>query len=328
MRRIITLLPAATEIVVAAGFGQHLVGVSHECDFPNFVTRLPTLTQSNLPSGLSSEAIDAEVRRRVAVGEGLYSVDSELLASLEPDLIVTQGLCDVCAINEADVRRVAEGLPKVPQVLSLNPTSVQEVLDGIELVGKAAGDCATAKKALESLAARIETVRNAAQPLIAQGRQPRVLMLEWLAPPFSAGHWNPQLIEWAGGTAVGLEASADHPQSPSSTSEGHAGGRSKALCWEQIEELDADLVVIACCGFSLNQVQADVSLALKSTQIRASLERQVRGVWAIDGSQFFNRPGPRLIDSLEIMAHVIDPARHAKPSVFEANSAWIEITNL
>lgn len=283
--RIVSLLPSLTELVSALGHRSALVGVTHECDYPADVARLPHVTRSRIEPTASSAAIDAAV---VAQGGSLYELDGDLLAQLAPDLILTQEQCDVCAVNEATVRRVAAALPTVPHVESVNPTCLADLHAMFRRVGVLLG--AEAEAEAESLIAQFE----ATAAMIARRRQgrplPRVLVLEWFDPPFSSGHWNPELVALAGGVEV----------------LGEAGQRSRRHTWDEVAGADPEFIVLAPCGFTIERTEQE----LGTLQSRAEWTRlgAVRngGVTLVDGSAYFSRPGPRLEASLRIAAAAID----------------------
>lgn len=290
--RIVSLLPSATEIVCALGLESQLVGVTHECDHPAAVRALPKVTRTLIPSDASSHAIDALVRERLATRAALYTLDLATLGALAPDLIVTQALCDVCAVAEDEVRAAACALPGAPQVLNLEPQTLAEVLDALRMVGRATGTEDRAEEMVAALAARVEAVRARAGV-----ERPRVLLLEWIDPPFSAGHWNPELVAIAGGVPV----------------LGVAGERSRTLAWPEVIAAAPEVVLVSCCGFDVERTRRDLPL-LDLVPGWHDLPAVRHGrVWVTDGNQFFSRPGPRLVESLELLAHAIDPARHPLP---------------
>ncbi len=276
--RIVSLLPSATEIVCLLGLGDRLVGVSHECDFPAAaVAGLPRVTESLIPADATSAQIDALVRDRVAGRRPLYRLEAAAVADLRPDLIVTQALCDVCAVDEAEVCRVAAALPGRPRVVNLEPTSLGGVFDAIGAVAAAAGVDGSA--AVAGLRARVAAVRP-----VSPG--PTVVFLEWLDPPFCGGHWNPELVALAGGRER----------------VGRAGQPSRRVGWPDVASADPDVIVAAPCGYDLARARADLD-GLAARPEWSSLRAVRTGrVLAFDGSAYFNRPGPRLVDSLERLA--------------------------
>lgn len=296
--RVVSLLPGATEILCLLGLEDCLVGVSHECDYPASVGNLPKVTRTRLSATADSALIDQQVRELGQTQAGLYELDREALAELKPDLIITQSLCSVCAVSEHEVLELARELPNQPQVVRLNPTTLDEVIACIRQVGRAAGVDERADAAVAELEARVAAV--AARSHMAPGR-PRVLLLEWIAPPFCAGHWNPELVNLAGGEEVF----------------GQAGARSRELEWDEVLAADPDVMIIACCGYSIDRTLDDLP-KLVSYGGFAQLKCIGNGqVYLVDGSQFFNRPGPRLVDSLELLAHTLHPELHPLPEHLE-----------
>jgi iron complex transport system substrate-binding protein len=284
--RIVSLLPSATEMVCRLGLAERLVGVTHECDFPATVVGLPV--------GATSREIDQLVREHLATQRALYALDRPVLERLRPDLIVTQGLCDVCAVAEDEVRAVAAELPSRPRVVNLQPQTLDGVLDAIEQLGTAAGVDEAARRVRAELESRIEAVARRSATIVAR---PRTVLLEWIDPPFSAGHWSPELVRLAGGREM----------------LGREGEPSRRVVWDEVVAADPEVLVLACCGYALDQALGDVP-TLRSQPDWAELACvRSRRVFAVDGSAYFNRPGPRLVDSLEIVAHAIAPNVHPPP---------------
>jgi iron complex transport system substrate-binding protein len=280
--RIVSLLPSATETLFDIGAGAFVVGVTHECDFPDEARTLPQLTSSALPPSSTSSEIDRHVRSSVHAGSSLYHLDSDLLEKLAPDLIVTQELCAVCAVSYEIVDRAAKQLRGDARLISLEPSSLDDVLANIALLGQLTGCEDGASALLENLHHRIAALLSSkrAEP------RPRVLVLEWTDPPMSGGHWTPGLVELAGGTPV----------------LGNPGENSQTLTWEQIAEADPDVIVVGPCGYDLEKTRA--ALAELATNPAWSALRAVREgrVYEIDGNAYLNRPGPRLVDTAEIIA--------------------------
>jgi iron complex transport system substrate-binding protein len=292
--RIVSLLPSATEIVCTIGPRDDLVGVTHECDFPESVRELPKVTRTRIPTEASSRQIDALVRERLSGKQALYSLDAEALQRLRPDLIVTQALCDVCAVAESEVQRAAASLPGAPRVLNLEPTRLGEVLAAIGEVGLATGRESEAKIVMASLQARIDSVAATASRA---KTQPRVMLLEWLDPPFTSGHWNPELVELAGGREV----------------LGKAGERSREASWREIAAADPEVMVIACCGFSAQRTASELHIVRDRPEWPSLACVRAGRVHIVDGNAYFSRPGPRLVDSLEILAAAIHPELFSQP---------------
>lgn len=280
--RIASLVPSATEMLFALGLGQSVVGVTHECDWPPAATELPQLTATVLPPGLSAGEIDAAVKEVIGEGRALYTLDEVRLAELEPDLIVTQAVCEVCAVSYDDVVAVAGRLPSRPRVLQQDPSTLAEVLDDVTRLGEATDRPVRSQGLRESLEGRLEAIRYAVE---GEERR-RVLALEWLGPPFLGGHWIPEMIEIAGGENVA----------------GVSGQKSQQVEWEDLRGLDPDAVVSMPCGWYLDE---------SCTQALGHADRlgafgEAR-VFAVDGASSFSRPGPRLVDGVELLGHLFHP---------------------
>jgi iron complex transport system substrate-binding protein len=280
--RIASLVPSATEMLFALGLGDSVVGVTHECDYPPAAAGLPQLTATVLPPGLSAGEIDAKVKEVIGEGRALYTLDEERLAGLEPDLIVTQAVCEVCAVSYDDVVEVAGRLPSRPRVLQQDPTTLGEVLGDVTRLGEAAGVPEPAAKVRRELEERLEAVRAA----VAGESRPRVLALEWLEPPFFGGHWIPEMIEIAGGESIA----------------GSPGQKSPQVEWEDLRGLAPDVVVSMPCGWYLDESCAQ---ALRHGE-RLGGFGAVQ-VYAVDGASTFSRPGPRLVDGVELLGHLFHP---------------------
>jgi iron complex transport system substrate-binding protein len=286
--RIVSLVPSATETLFALGLGPDVIAVTHECDYPPAARELPKITRDVLPAGLSAREIDAAVKERTLAGESIYELDDELLHDLRPDLIVTQALCSVCAVSYDDVRALAEEIETHPRVVSLDPRTVGEVLGDFRTLAQLTDRKDTAVDLVRDASARIDRVRLAVRGL----RRPRVAALEWLDPPFAAGHWVPQLIDYAGGEdALGF-----------------AGEKSEERSWQEIEAAQPDVVIVMPCGY-------DAEIAHREAEMhRDELAGVGAGeVVAVDAAAYFSRPGPRIIDGLELLAHIIHPEKFPEP---------------
>lgn len=293
--RIVSLLPAATEIVCALRLEEQLVGVSHECDYPLCVRELPKVTRSLIPTSAPSGEIDRLVRERLSTQSALYSLDLAVLEELEPDLIVTQALCDVCAVPQDEVQAAACALPNAPRVINLEPQSLAEVLQAVTHVAHATGTPARGDLVVRQLQARIDTVTERSQQL---ATPPRVALIEWLDPPFSCGHWNPELVRLAGGME-GL---------------GREGERSRTLTWDEVIAWQPEVVLFAFCGFDVERTLEDMPLLQAVAGWQDVPAVRSSRVYVTDGAQYFSRPGPRLVDSLEILAHALHPDVHPLPN--------------
>ncbi len=292
--RIVSLLPSATEIVCQLGLRDHLVGVTHECDYPASVLGLPKVTTSLIPHDASSHEIDLAVRERLKTERALYSLDLPTLQSLRPNLIVTQSLCDVCAVAETEVQHAAHSLPSNPTVINLEPSCLEDVMMCIRTVGEAASCSERAEIEIAALKRRVAIVSSRSLELV---HRPSVMLLEWIDPPFCAGHWSPELVQLAGGREV----------------IGTSAKRSQTTPWNAIVEADPEVLFIACCGFGVERTLKDIP-KLQSYSDWGSLQCVREGkVFVVDGSSYFSRPGPRLVDSLEILAHALHPSIHPLP---------------
>jgi iron complex transport system substrate-binding protein len=287
--RIASLVPSSTEMLFALGLGEQTVGVTHECDFPPAAATLPRLTATVMPEGLSAAEIDAAVKAIVGEGRALYSLDEERLAELEPDLIVTQAVCDVCAVSFDDVVEVAARLPGRPEVLQQDPGSLVEVLADLGRLGAAAGVVARANELRFELEERLARVRTA----VAGERAPRVVTLEWLDPPYVGGHWVPEMIEMAGGVDVA----------------GTAAAKSVEVPWERLAALEPEVVVVMPCGFYVEDAGAQAE-EYRDRIAALGAER----VFAVDAASTYSRPGPRLVDGTELLAHLLHPERIGPPA--------------
>lgn len=287
--RICSLLPSATEIVYALGLGGHLVGVTHECDHPVEARRLPMITSSVIDhAGSTSGEIHNHVQSSIHQGSSIYHLDQDLLKRINPDLILTQELCEVCAVSYGEVRRAARIMDGDRKVVSLEPTSLGGMLDTIAMVGELTGTQGKAKQVIDGLRERIEGVADLTSHVVSR---PRVLALEWLDPPFTGGHWVPEMVRLAGGTdGLGEE------RSPSTIK-----------AWDGIFAYDPEVAVLTPCGFDLPRTVREASRqAFPSGWAGMTAVRQGR-VYAVDGSAYFARPGPRLVDGLEILAEILHP---------------------
>jgi iron complex transport system substrate-binding protein len=288
--KIVSLLPSATEILFAVGAGDDVVGVTHECDYPAQARSLPRLTSSALPAASRAADIDRHVRRYLHAGSSLYHLDADLLERLQPDLIVTQELCEVCAVSYSIVDRAARRLSSDSRIISLEPSSLDDVFANILTLGGLTGHASQAQALVASLQARIEDVAKRRRHPDVPNDAPRVLVLEWTDPPMSAGHWTPGLVEMSGATAV----------------LGNPGQNSRVLSWDEIAASDPDAIIAAPCGFDLERTREAVAELAGNpvwTQLRAVREGRVH---LVDGNQYVNRPGPRLVDTVEIFAALHD----------------------
>jgi iron complex transport system substrate-binding protein len=282
--RIVSLVPSATEMLFALGVGDEVIAVTHECDYPPEALELPRVTRDVIGPGLPPDEIDRAVRELTEQGRAIYELDEQALRRLQPDLIVTQALCAVCAVSYDDVRAVADRLDSRPQVLALDPHTVGEVLGDVRTPAQATDTKDAGVELVQDAARRIDRVRlavRAAEPVA-------VAALEWLDPVFTAGHWTPQLIEYAGGLdLLGLP-----------------GEPSERRSWDEVRAARPEVVVVMPCGYDAERALEE---ALTYADELESLG--ARRVVAVDAAAHFSRPGPRLIEGLEVLAHILHPDR-------------------
>jgi iron complex transport system substrate-binding protein len=298
--RLVSLVPSATEMLFALGLGSDLIAVTHECDYPPAAVELPKITRDVLPAGLSTAQIDAAVKERTLAGQSIYELDVEMLHDLRPDLIVTQALCSVCAVSYDDVRAVAEEIDTQPMVIPLDPHTLGEVLGDARTLAQATGARDAAVELVRDASARIDRIRLA----VRNAKRPRVAALEWLDPPFAAGHWTPQLIEYAGGEDV----------------LGFAGEHSEQRSWQEVEISGPDIVIVMPCGF-------DAQIAHREAEMhRDQLAAVGAGeVVAVNAAAYFSRPGPRIVDGLELLAHILHPELVSEISVPPSEALVVEL---
>lgn len=280
--RIVSLVPHATELLFALGVGDQVVAVTHECDHPLQALERPRVTRDVLPAGLDAAEIDAAVRERTLAGEAIYELDADALAELEPDLIVTQELCPVCAVSYDEVAQLAAKLPSQPHVIALDPKTLGETLGDVRTLAEATGARDRGVELIADAAARIDRVK-----LAVRGR-PRVPVaaIEWLDPVYVAGHWTPQMIELAGGSDV----------------LGLPGERSEVVTWDRLAAARPEVVVVMPCGYDAQRAHEE------ATKHAGELARLgAARVVAVNASAYFSRPGPRLIDGVELLGHVLHP---------------------
>jgi iron complex transport system substrate-binding protein len=280
--RIASLVPSATEMLFALGLGDSVVAVTHECDYPPQARSLPHLTRTVLPDGLDARGIDTAVKATVAEGRALYELDEERLAELAPDLIVTQAICDVCAVSYEDVLAVAARLPSEPKVLQQDPSTLAEMLEDVIRLGEATDLESEAHQMRGELEGRLASVRAA----VSGANEPRVIALEWLDPPFVGGHWIPEMISIAGGEDVA----------------GPPGLKSPEVGWRALAGLGPDVVIAMPCGWQVSEAHAQ---AVEYWTWIAGLG--AGRVYAVDAASTFSRPGPRLVDGVELLGHILHP---------------------
>jgi iron complex transport system substrate-binding protein len=284
--RIISLLPAGTDIVAALGAASCLVGITHECDHPDAVGRAARVTSSSIPVAAAAGVVDDAVRERYDAGEPLFTLHETEIAALQPDVIITQALCDVCAVSEHDVRALAGRLAPTPRIVTLGGTTITGILDDVRRVGTAIGLDAAAEALVEALVGRMRRVHETLKA--AQAPRPRVAVIEWTDPVYAAGHWVPEMIRRAGGVDV-LALDGEH---------------SRQRRVEEIRDANPEIVLIAPCGYDAARAfdEGRALLASPDWQWAARLP-----VWAIDGNAVVSRPGPRVVDGVELFAALFNP---------------------
>ena len=287
--KIVSFLPSATEMVYALGLGDQLVGVTHECDYPIEARTKPVVVRSAIETkGLNPRQIDEAVSRTLKSGQGLYSVDEVLLTDLAPDLILTQDLCQVCAPSGNEIGRVLKFLPRFPRILWMTPKCLADIFENIRQLGEATDRIKVAEEQVSRLQERVKMISRQTAALRSR---PRVFCMEWLSPPYNAGHWMPELVERAGG----LDGLAQK------------GLDSIRIAWEQILEYAPEVLILSPCGFHLQEVLRQAHLLTTYPdwdQLPAVKEGRV---FAVDANNYFARPGPRIVDGLELLAALIHP---------------------
>ena len=295
--RIASLVPSATEALFALGLGDQVVAVTHECDYPEAVLGLPKLTSSVVEEGLEPGEIDARVREVTGRGESLYRLDTETLDALEPDLIVTQALCAVCAVSYDEVCDIAGQLASRPDVISQDPTTIDEVLADMLELAEATGIVEHGSEVVAELRARLDDLREA----VAREPRPRVVALEWLDPVYVGGHWVPEMIEIAGGhDALGAR-----------------GEKSRVVGWDEVAAAEPDIVVAMPCGLYCDK--AATQSRAYGDQLQAVGASQVV---AVDAASSYSRPGPRLVDGTELLGHLLHPGAVPRPASIASETLW------
>ncbi|MFQ5949383.1 MAG: cobalamin-binding protein [Nitrospiria bacterium] len=287
--RIVSFLPSATEMVYALGLGDQLVGVTHECDYPAETKTKPVVVRSAVEmKGLSHQEIDAAVSRVVKGGESLYAVDEGLVKALAPDLILTQDLCQVCAPSGNEIGRLLRHLPKAPKIVWLTPTCLSDIFENLKQIGEATGKEAVAARVVLGLQERVNAVVERTRSFASK---PRVFCMEWLSPPYCAGHWVSEMVELAGGEDRLARKGED----------------SVRIAWEEIIASAPEVLILSPCGFHLSEVVRQAHL-LTGYPDWESLPAVKEGrVYAVDADSYFARPGPRVVDGVELLAHLIHP---------------------
>jgi iron complex transport system substrate-binding protein len=289
VHRIVSLLPAATEIAAALGLMDQVVGVSHECDSLEQASQRPRVTHCPVHNaGLSSREVDEWVRRALRENGSIYTIDEPLLRKLQPEVILTQKLCDVCAVGYGTVAKLAQTLPGPPQVVNLEPTSLADIFDDIRRVADACDVRERAEKLIADLSKRVENVCERAAKI--RGR-PRCFLMEWVDPPFCSGHWGPELVEIAGG-----HDTLGRKHQPSAQIE-----------WQEVLDAHPDIIVLALCGYDVERTRRDYEVLRRFPGFGSIPAVDTGEVYIVNASAYFARPGPRIVDSLEILAGILHP---------------------
>ena len=291
--RIVSLLPSSTEILFALGLGDDIVGVTFECDYPSAAREKRIVSTSTLPEGLTPAEIDTVVKERIAAGEDLYKLDRGAFAQIDPTLVVTQDLCAVCAVDVGEVDDALAYLGCSADVVTLDPMSLSEVVDSVLMVAEATGTSVRARELIDQLQERLEKVAA----LVGDASRPKALVLEWTDPAFTAGHWVPDLVEAAGATCA----------------LGRAGEHSVGVEWSTVAEAEADVVIVSPCGYRL-----DGAAELGEELLGRGVLPPTAQVWAIDADHYMVRPGPRVVEGVEILSTIFHPDRTGLPDPLRA----------
>jgi iron complex transport system substrate-binding protein len=295
--RICSLVPAATEIIFSLGLGDRVVGVTHECDWPPEATARPAVTASLLESGdLASVDIDRAVAEAARNGKPLYGIDAERWAEIDADVVVAQELCDVCAVSRRDVDGLVEARSLEVEVIEVSPTTLEGILASVIGLGVRLDAEGAADELAHGMRARLERVSSA---LADVETSPRVFVSEWLEPPYAAGHWVPDMVALAGGTEVA----------------GLSGEPSHRMRWSDVAALEPDVVVLAPCGFDLDRTLSEVVTLDLSAHLLGTPARRDSKVFAVDANAYFSRPGPRIVDGVELLAYLIHPEAYSDPGL-------------
>jgi iron complex transport system substrate-binding protein len=294
VKRIVSLLPAATEMAAALGLMDQVVGVSHECDFPSEANQRPRVTHCPVHnSGMTSREVDESVRRALRANGTIYTIDEPLLRKLRPDVILTQKLCDVCAVGYGTVARLAETLPRPPQVVNLEPSSVLDIFADIQRVADVCSVPECAEQLIARLSERVEIVRQRAARTTSR---PRCFLMEWVNPPFCSGHWGPELVEIAGGyDPLGRKYQP-----------------SMQIDWQEVLDARPDVIVLALCGYNIDRAWRDYEILQGFPDFNSLSAARSGDVYVVDASSYFARPGPRIVDSAEFLAGILHPTEFSE----------------
>ena len=290
--RICSLLPSATEVIASLGLSNELVGISHECDYPPSIRHLPIMVEPVIPPhGLASADIDTRVRQLVASGQRLYRLKDQLLRQAQPELILSQDLCHVCAITPDQLQDAVGSMPQQPTILTLNPSSVLDVINDVVRIGDATGRSAEGHRLAAHLHDRLDAVHRRLQTI---SHRPRVVCIEWLSPLYVAGHWIPEMVQRAGGLDVLAQP----------------GNPSRVVTWDEILAADPDVLLVMPCGFSVKKTHTELLQLMQHPDQWRLSPLLAAHTYLVDASSYFSRPGPRLIDGIELLATILHPSDH------------------
>ncbi|HEY6288000.1 MAG TPA: cobalamin-binding protein [Nitrospiraceae bacterium] len=290
--RICSLLPSATEVIALLGLSDELVGISHECDYPPSVRSVPIMVEPMIPPyGLASSDIDRHVRQLVASGQRLYRLKDQQLRQAQPDLILSQDLCHVCAVTPDQLHDALCSMPRQPTILTLNPRTVHDVIDDVVRIGDAAGRSAEGHRLAAHLRDRLETVHTRVQRI---AHRPRVACIEWLSPLYVAGHWVPEMVQLAGGQDVLAQP----------------GNPSRVVTWDEVLAAAPDILIVMPCGFSVERTHTELFQMMQLPGQWRLSPALAEHTYLVDASSYFSRPGPRLIDGIELLAAILHPSDH------------------
>ena len=288
--RICSLLPSATEVIAALGLRDDLVGISHECDYPASVKNVPIMVEPMIPPhGLASAEIDRQVGQLVASGQRLYRLNDRLLRQAQPDLILSQDLCHVCAVTPDQLHDALSSMEQQPTILTLNPSTVHDVIDDVVRIGDAAGRSAEGHCLATELRNRLDAIKTRTQGI---AHRPRVVCIEWLSPLYIAGHWVPEMVQLAGGQDVLAQ-----PQTPS-----------RVVTWEEVLAAAPDVLIVMPCGFSIERTQTELLQLMGQSDQWTLSPALAAQTYLVDASSYFSRPGPRLVDGIELLAAILHPS--------------------
>jgi iron complex transport system substrate-binding protein len=289
MNKIVSLLPSATEIVCALGLEANLVGRSHECDYPESITHLPVCSEANFPDGMSSMAIDVKVKEILADALSVYTVNREQIKQLSPDVVITQAQCEVCAVSLKDVEEALENyLDKQAHIVSLQPNSLDDIFRDIITVAKALNVTEKGNEVVGALQERVDIIRHKLKYI---DHKPTVACIEWLEPMMVSGNWILELVSIAGGTSILAET----------------GKHSPYIQWQDIQQNDPEIIIVMPCGFPIERTMREIDILLQLPGFNDLKAVKNNRLYIADGNQYFNRPGPRIVDSVEILAEIINP---------------------